>query len=84
METKNQCHPGKSELVQAPPVEICAFNERIQKVVVNADDLIDKEEREDSEDKELDVTDVEQEEERESIRKEEEVHPDEVKEYSRI
>ena len=43
---------------------------------------MDEEENEISEEKVLGVVDVEQEEERERIRKEEEVHPDELKNQS--
>ncbi len=79
-ETKIQFHLGNPELIQAPSVETCAFNERIQKIVVNADDLMD--EQEVAEEKVIGVVDVEQEEERERMRKEEEVHPDELKNQS--
>ena len=81
-DAKIHFHLGNPELIQAPPVETCVFNERIQKIVVNADDLMDEEENEISEEKVLGVVDVEQEEERERMRKEEEVHPDELKNQS--
>lgn len=85
METKIQFHLGKPALILPPPAETCAFNERIQKVVVDVEDLMDEHEIDESvgcESKVLGATDVEVEEERERMRREEEVHPHEVKDQS--
>jgi len=79
MEITIQFQRRKAGLIQIPPVETRAFNEHIKKVVVEVDDLVEEEEPKDSESKELAVMDVELEEEREKMRREEEVHPNEVK-----
>ena len=78
-EMEIQFHIGKPELIHPPLVETRAFNERIQKIVVNADELLDEEEKEISDKPLKGLMDVEQEEEIERIRKEEEVHPDKQK-----